>query len=85
MTFNVFLIMMILHPAVVQAAQREIENVTGSDRLPTFEDRPSLPYIDCILKEVLRYDAKSVVYIDVLIAHRIHPPLPLSQSVLNSL
>ena len=54
-TFSAFLGLMILHPAVAQAAQREIDAVVGSDRLPGFDDRLSLPYIDCILKEVLRY------------------------------
>ncbi|KAF9034988.1 cytochrome P450 [Hymenopellis radicata] len=59
---SVFFLMMTLHPQVQEAAQKELDAVVGRDRLPTFEDRPRLPYIDAIVKEVLR----------------IHPPVPLS-------
>ncbi|KAI0820804.1 cytochrome P450 [Trametes gibbosa] len=43
------------HPEVVQKAQQELDGVLGTDRLPSFQDRPRLPYIDCIIKEVLRW------------------------------
>ncbi|KAL5521413.1 hypothetical protein ACEPAG_9339 [Sanghuangporus baumii] len=46
---------------VQKRAQNEIDNIIGLNRLPLPKDRVSLPYIDCILKEVLR----------------IHPPSPL--------
>lgn len=49
-----FLLMITLHPDAAKRAQAEIDDVVGSDRLPTFDDRPQLPYIDCILKEVHR-------------------------------
>ena len=49
--------MMMMHPEVAQKAQREIEAVVGSDRLPNFADRPSLPYVDAIMSEVLRWGA----------------------------
>ena len=39
-----FLLAMMAHPAVLAKAQKEIDTVVGSDRLPTLEDRPSLPY-----------------------------------------
>jgi hypothetical protein len=32
------------YPEVLEKAQREIDTIVGSDRLPTFEDRPRLPY-----------------------------------------
>jgi hypothetical protein len=35
---------MMAHPEVLEKAQKEIDTVVGSDRLPTFEDRTSLPY-----------------------------------------
>lgn len=35
---------MMAHPEVLEKAQKEIDAVVGSDRLPTFEDRSSLPY-----------------------------------------
>ena len=46
---------MVLHPEVQVKAQAEIDNVIGRDRLPTFEDRPNLPYVDALVKEVLRW------------------------------
>ncbi|KAJ7250711.1 cytochrome P450 [Mycena rebaudengoi] len=52
-----FLLAMILHPEVLAKAQKEIDTVVGTNRLPTFSDRPSLPYIDCILSETLRWGA----------------------------
>ncbi|KAI0701720.1 cytochrome P450 [Earliella scabrosa] len=52
-----FFLMMMLHPEVAQKAQKEIEAVVGSERLPTFADRPSLPYVDAIMSEVLRWGA----------------------------
>ena len=42
----------------MKKAQTEIDEVVGDDRLPTLEDRPHLPYIDCILKEALRYGSR---------------------------
>lgn len=46
---------MIHHPEVVKKAQAEIDEVLGGKaQLPTLSDRQDLPYIDCILKEVLR-------------------------------
>jgi len=54
-TLNVFFLAMTLHPAVQKKAQEEIDRVVGSQRLPTFGDRPALPYIDAIFREVLRW------------------------------
>lgn len=48
--------MMALHPEVVERAQAEIDAVTNADRLSTLDDRSQLPFIDCIVKEVYRYD-----------------------------
>ena len=45
---------MLLYPDVQTTAQHEIDNVIGGDRLPEFEDRDSLPYVNAILSEVLR-------------------------------
>lgn len=47
---------MLLHPNVVRKAHEELDNVVGRERLPTFQDRPNLPYIECVLKEVLRWN-----------------------------
>ena len=50
-----FFLMMIQHPEVAKKAQQEIERVVGTDRLPTFTDRASLPYVDAVMREVLRW------------------------------
>ena len=47
---------MTLYPEVQHKAQKEIDNVIGSDRLPTFADRGKLLYIDALMKEVLRFN-----------------------------
>ena len=46
---------MVLHPEVQAKAQAEIDRVIGKDRLPDFDDRPALPYVDAILRETLRW------------------------------
>lgn len=51
---HTFIFEMLRHPEVVKKAQTEIESVLGRDQLPTLSDRPDLPYIDCIVKEVMR-------------------------------
>ena len=52
---------MAIHPEVQRKAQAEIDEVVGQARLPDFDDRPKLPYIEAIYREVLR----------------INPPVPL--------
>ena len=46
---------MILHPHVFAKAQAEIDRVVGFDRLPDFQDRSLLPYVESVVKEVYRY------------------------------
>ncbi|KAG6328751.1 hypothetical protein ID866_10338 [Astraeus odoratus] len=50
-----FFLAMTLFPEIQKKAQAEIDAVVGSERLPTFADRERLPYIDAIVKEVLRW------------------------------
>jgi len=50
-----FVFAMALHPLVQKRALEEIHTVVGSDRLPTFDDRVSLPYIEGLYREVLRW------------------------------
>jgi len=50
-----FLLAMVLHPEVLARAQKEIDSVVGSDRLPTFSDRASLPFVDAVLSETYRW------------------------------
>ena len=46
---------MALYPEVQNKAQAEIDAVIGPDRLPDFQDRPSLPYINAVVKESMRW------------------------------
>ena len=46
---------MALYPEVQKKAQAEIDAVVGLNRLPEFEDRASLPYINAVVKELLRW------------------------------
>ncbi|KAI9459922.1 cytochrome P450 [Lactarius psammicola] len=50
-----FLIACLLHPDLQKKAQVEIDAVVGRERLPSFEDRPRLPFVDAMCKEVLRW------------------------------
>ncbi|KAF9259940.1 cytochrome P450 [Marasmius fiardii PR-910] len=53
---------MVRNPRCQEKAWAEIDTVVGDDRLPTFSDRLSMPYIEAIYREVMRW----------------HPPLPLA-------
>ena len=46
---------MTLYPEVQNKAQEELDRVVGSDRLPGFQDRDDLPYINAICLELLRW------------------------------
>ena len=68
---------MVRHPDVARRAQEAIDEVTGGERLPTFDDRKNIPYIDCLLKEVLRYAlALAVEMVSYLNLSRVNPPGP---------
>jgi cytochrome P450 len=42
------------YPEIQAKAQAEIDSVIGSDRLPVIQDREEMPYVQAIIKEVLR-------------------------------
>ena len=56
-----FFLGMLHAPDVHKKAQEELSRVVGNDRLPTFADRASLPYIECIVKETLRWEQGAVL------------------------
>ncbi|KAH9167707.1 cytochrome P450 [Lactarius sanguifluus] len=60
-SISTFLLTMVLFPDVQKRVQAELDAVVGRKRLPTFEDRASLPYLEATIKESLRF----------------HPPTPL--------
>ncbi|KAF9443424.1 cytochrome P450 [Macrolepiota fuliginosa MF-IS2] len=47
-----FILAMLLYPDVQRKAQQELDSIIGSDRLPDFSDKPSLPYLSAILTSV---------------------------------
>jgi hypothetical protein len=48
------LLVLVLYPEVQIRGQEELDRVISPDRLPTFDDRPTLPYVEGIVKETLR-------------------------------
>jgi len=53
---------MVLYPEAMKKAQEELDRVVGKEELPDFSHKDSLPYIDALVKELLRWS----------------PPLPFS-------
>ncbi|KAJ1301800.1 hypothetical protein OPQ81_009028 [Rhizoctonia solani] len=51
---RVFIMAMAMHPEVQAKAQAELDAVIGT-RLPEMGDQSSLPYVQCIVKEVFRW------------------------------
>jgi cytochrome P450 len=47
---------MVLEPGVQQRAQEELDRVVGKDRLPSYHDKDSLPFINSIVWESLRWN-----------------------------
>ena len=47
---------MTVYPDAQKKAQAELDAVIGPDRLPTFEDRDSLPYVNAVFKETTRWN-----------------------------
>ncbi|KAL5591178.1 hypothetical protein FOVSG1_010067 [Fusarium oxysporum f. sp. vasinfectum] len=44
-----------LHPGVQEKARREIDEVCGTSRSPRWDDFKEMPYINCIIKEGMRW------------------------------
>lgn len=43
------------YPDAQKKAQDEIDRVVGSKRLPSYDDRTSLPYVESLYREVMRW------------------------------
>ncbi|KAI5923092.1 cytochrome P450 [Camillea tinctor] len=50
-----FVLAMVLFPTIQKKAQDEIDLVVGVDRLPQFQDRDHLPYVNALVMETLRW------------------------------
>ncbi|KAJ7618383.1 cytochrome P450 [Roridomyces roridus] len=60
-TILTFMMAMAMYPEKQRLAQAEIDRVVGSERMPSVSDRASLPYVNALIKETMRW----------------HPALPL--------
>ena len=49
------ILLMISYPNVQSRVQRELDDVVGRSRLPILADRPSLPYTEATIQEIMRY------------------------------
>ncbi|KAF9067530.1 cytochrome P450, partial [Rhodocollybia butyracea] len=54
-SLHTFVLTCILYPHWIPRAQKEIDAVVGQNRLPTFKDRPRIPYIKAIIRETLQW------------------------------
>ncbi|THU85007.1 cytochrome P450 [Dendrothele bispora CBS 962.96] len=54
---HAFFLAMVRHPEVMKKAQAEIDAVVGTDRLPNFQDRDRLPYVNAVVTEALRWNS----------------------------
>ncbi|KXN87126.1 O-methylsterigmatocystin oxidoreductase, partial [Leucoagaricus sp. SymC.cos] len=61
--FLTFMFAMTCHLLVQLRAQEELDRVVGPDRLPDFLDAPSLPYMNALIREVMRWRPTSPVAI----------------------
>ncbi|KEP48417.1 cytochrome P450 family protein [Rhizoctonia solani 123E] len=54
-SLKTFVLAMLLFPECQAKAQDEIDRVIGASRLPTFEDKDRLPYVNNLINEVTRW------------------------------
>lgn len=52
-TMYAFMRAMLLYPNVQRHAQNEIDDAIGSSRTPNMEDEKALPYVRCLIKEMM--------------------------------
>ncbi|KAJ6000078.1 hypothetical protein N7481_000487 [Penicillium waksmanii] len=52
---TIFTLAMAMFPESQQMAHEEIDRVIGTDRLPSFKDRDQLPYVNGLVKEIMRW------------------------------
>ncbi|EIM84323.1 cytochrome P450 [Stereum hirsutum FP-91666 SS1] len=52
---EIFILAMLKYPETQRKAQAEIDCAIGPDRIPSYEDKELLPYVDALTSEVLRW------------------------------
>ncbi|CAK7216730.1 hypothetical protein SCUCBS95973_002905 [Sporothrix curviconia] len=58
-TVILFVLYLMQNPHVQAKAQAEVDRVVGTDRLPTWDDIPNLPYLNLVLQETYRMNPLS--------------------------
>ncbi|KAF5360644.1 hypothetical protein D9756_005134 [Leucocoprinus leucothites] len=53
---NTFILGMLQRPDVLKKAQKEVDDIVGTNRLPEFSDIPHLEYLSAVIKETLRWN-----------------------------
>jgi hypothetical protein len=76
---------MMAHPEVLAKAQNEIDVVVGSDRLPTPQDRPSLPYGLFFASFIAASSHLRLITVEAIMneTYRWGAPVPLSEQVFS--
>ena len=64
---HTFFLAMLLYPDIQARARRELETALGADHLPSFEDFGSVPYIDALIRELLRW--RPVLHLSKFLKH----------------
>ncbi|KAF2760058.1 cytochrome P450 [Pseudovirgaria hyperparasitica] len=54
-TIIICILNLVRNPDVQRRAQAEIDSIVDTDRLPSFEDRQKLPYLENVIQETLRW------------------------------
>ncbi|TRY61580.1 hypothetical protein TCAL_01476 [Tigriopus californicus] len=48
-------LILVTYPEIQERLYREIQETVGSDRLPTMDDKPKMPFTEAVMQEILRF------------------------------